>query len=55
MRITQVYAPYFNAEDEIYEKFLDDLANALNGHGSTYDFIIGNFNATVGPRETSEN
>jgi len=53
LRITQVYAPHSGYDEEVYDAFLEDLSVALRGQ-SKNDFLIGDFNAIIGPAEIGE-
>ena len=47
LRITQVYAPHAGHMDEVYEAFLEQLAEAP-AHKHTQELVISDFNAIVG-------
>lgn len=49
IRLTQVYAPHSAHDDDDYDAFLDDLTSALSGRRFSHDYVIGDFNAVVGP------
>uniref|UniRef100_A0A7E4VR27 Reverse transcriptase domain-containing protein n=1 Tax=Panagrellus redivivus TaxID=6233 RepID=A0A7E4VR27_PANRE len=53
LRITQVYAPTSNSDDDAYLDFLDKLNLALSPP-APYDMVVGDFNACVGAKEEGE-
>jgi hypothetical protein len=53
VRITQVYAPQSGLSDEIYDAFLEDLSDALQGQFKN-DFLIGDFNSKIGLAQDGE-
>uniref|UniRef100_A0A914WBE4 Endonuclease/exonuclease/phosphatase domain-containing protein n=1 Tax=Plectus sambesii TaxID=2011161 RepID=A0A914WBE4_9BILA len=54
LRITQVYAPHSGHDDDEYDAFLEQLTSALNGRSFTHDYVIGDFNAIVGPAQRGD-
>uniref|UniRef100_A0A914QYF5 Endonuclease/exonuclease/phosphatase domain-containing protein n=1 Tax=Panagrolaimus davidi TaxID=227884 RepID=A0A914QYF5_9BILA len=53
LRITQVYAPQSGRGEDEYDAFLEQLSSSL-ARPSTYDIVLGDFNASTGPRENGE-
>uniref|UniRef100_A0AC34GJU7 Endonuclease/exonuclease/phosphatase domain-containing protein n=1 Tax=Panagrolaimus sp. ES5 TaxID=591445 RepID=A0AC34GJU7_9BILA len=53
LRITQVYAPQSGRGEDEYDAFLDLLSSSL-ARPLTYDIVLGDFNASTGPRENGE-
>uniref|UniRef100_A0A914YE45 Reverse transcriptase domain-containing protein n=1 Tax=Panagrolaimus superbus TaxID=310955 RepID=A0A914YE45_9BILA len=53
LRITQVYAPQSGLGNDEYDAFLDQLSSSL-ARPVTNDVVLGDFNASTGPRRYGE-
>uniref|UniRef100_A0A914Y8B2 Endonuclease/exonuclease/phosphatase domain-containing protein n=1 Tax=Panagrolaimus superbus TaxID=310955 RepID=A0A914Y8B2_9BILA len=53
LRITQVYAPQSGLSNDEYDAFLDQLSSSL-ARPVTNDVVLGDFNASTGPRRYGE-
>uniref|UniRef100_A0AC34G2H7 Endonuclease/exonuclease/phosphatase domain-containing protein n=1 Tax=Panagrolaimus sp. ES5 TaxID=591445 RepID=A0AC34G2H7_9BILA len=52
-RLSTVYAPQSGRGEDEYNDFLDQLSSSL-ARPSTYDIVLGDFNASTGPCENGE-
>uniref|UniRef100_A0A914YEE0 Endonuclease/exonuclease/phosphatase domain-containing protein n=1 Tax=Panagrolaimus superbus TaxID=310955 RepID=A0A914YEE0_9BILA len=53
LRVTQVYAPQSGLGNDEYDAFLDQLSSSL-ARPVTHDVVLGDFNASTGPRRYGE-
>jgi endonuclease/exonuclease/phosphatase family metal-dependent hydrolase len=54
LRLVQVHAPHSGRNEAEYDTFLDELSTVLEARRATYTILMGDFNASTGPRDSNE-